>query len=81
MEVEDNIKQDLQSFESYVNTSGFPFEDPLVSLFPDQINHYAQQNSSHTCFHAFLLWMQPTKSTVQGSHVIVHPQPGFDHSP
>jgi hypothetical protein len=25
--------------------------------------------------------MQPTKSTMQGSHVIVHPQPGFDHSP
>ena len=81
MEVKDDIKQDLESSESCVNSFGFPFEDASVSFFPYEINHYAQRNPSHMCLHAFLLRMQTTKSTMQGAHALAHPQPGFCHSP
>jgi len=35
MEMENYIKQDLESPENYINTSGFPFKDPLVSFLPE----------------------------------------------
>ena len=73
MEVEDDIKQDLKPSENSVNTYGFPFKYLPISLFPDEINHYDQRDSSHTRFHASLIGMQPTKSTTQCAHIPAYP--------
>jgi hypothetical protein len=81
MEMENYIKQDLESPENYINTSGFPFKDQLVSFLPEEIHRDAQGNSSHTSLHTFLLRMQPTKSTIQRHHSAAYSQPGFYLNP
>jgi hypothetical protein len=64
MKMEHNIKQDLESPENSINSSGLCIEDPLISFFPDKIHSDGQGNTPHPKLYIGSLRVQPPECTV-----------------